>query len=161
MYTTEAFCETGTEGTHWCLYDNTKNGYSGLVDIEEGDYLTILTPDGTQIVWQGIIEKDTSTNRIVYPYYSRFLNEPCPEEFKKHLIKINGLNSMPYEKLPQHCRELKDHILTMTTSDCEKYIYKYHSQQLVRGLWVHWLQKDVYPDIWANYFLIPHKALLN
>lgn len=55
----EAFSETGTEGTHWCLYDTTKTGYSGLVNLEQG--LTIFSYSNNDVVWQGVIDKDTTT----------------------------------------------------------------------------------------------------
>lgn len=48
----EAFSETGTEGTHWCLYDTTKTGYSGLVNLEQG--LTIFSYSNNDVVWQGV-----------------------------------------------------------------------------------------------------------
>jgi len=36
-----------------------------------------------------------------------------------------------------------------------------NSQQVVCGLWIHWLQKHVDPEFWANMFFLQMRAELN
>src|SRR3989344_1541964 len=54
--------ETGTEGGYWAFQDGEhiispqKGSYEGLHILENGDRLTIFSPDNpTQVVWFGVI----------------------------------------------------------------------------------------------------------
>ena len=49
------FSDMGTEGIFWCILEDDKNGYDGLVSIEEGDYLTIFKANGYPD-WEGTIK---------------------------------------------------------------------------------------------------------
>ena len=50
-YTLHMFIEQGSEGAHWSIYDNTKTGYEGLIDVSEGMVLNIPG------VWSGTIKR--------------------------------------------------------------------------------------------------------
>lgn len=82
---TEAYFETGTEGVYYQLYDTSKQGYEGIVKLNNGDQLTIFNDQGG-LAWCGIINKDL------------------------------------------------------------------HSQQFVKGRWVHWVQTGVSPEYWDSLF---------
>ena len=38
---TQDWFETGMEGIDYCLHDPSKEGYAGLIQLEDGDHLTI------------------------------------------------------------------------------------------------------------------------
>lgn len=56
------FSETGTEGIIWAMHEAGKIGYEGLRVLNFGDYVTIFTPDKTNIVWQGYISLEYDSN---------------------------------------------------------------------------------------------------
>ena len=49
-----------TEGTVWALQEDGKDGYDGLVLVEQGDHLTITSPNGDTL-FEGLIVADRST----------------------------------------------------------------------------------------------------
>ncbi len=42
-----AYCETGTEGIMWSVYEDGKTGYAGLHCLSNGNHLKIFNVDGT------------------------------------------------------------------------------------------------------------------
>lgn len=62
----EAFWETGSEGIHWFLYLDGKEGYDALYSIEEGDYITIYNEEN-DIIYESDIIKDRFSNWRSYP----------------------------------------------------------------------------------------------
>jgi len=62
----EAFCETGTEGIIWSVYEDGKTGYDGLNPLHEGDFLKIFNDAArTEVAWEGEI-------KLKYPPATRF-----------------------------------------------------------------------------------------
>lgn len=61
----EAFWETGSEGVHWFLYLDGKEGYDALYSIEEGDYITIYN-EYNDIIYEGDIIQDKFSNWRAY-----------------------------------------------------------------------------------------------
>jgi hypothetical protein len=62
----EAFCETGTEGIIWSVYEDGKTGYDGLNCLEDGDFLKIFNDAArTEVAWEGEI-------KLKYPPATRF-----------------------------------------------------------------------------------------
>ena len=62
----EAFWETGSEGVHWSLYLDGKEGYNALYSITEGDYITIYNEDN-EVIYEGDIIQDRFSNWKAYP----------------------------------------------------------------------------------------------
>lgn len=62
----EAFCETGTEGIIWSVYEDGKTGYDGLNCLDKGDFLQIFNDVArTDVAWEGEI-------KLKYPPATRF-----------------------------------------------------------------------------------------
>ena len=143
MFITETFAETGTEGFHYQLYDTTKTGYEGMVPLNNGDQLTIYTKNN-DIAWCGIINKDFETNRAIFPYYKRMF-EKSTRVLKDKLLNLSGCYSGVYSN---YCESIS----LMSDDELYQYLLYYHSQQLVSGCWVHWVQKGVEPEFWHSLF---------
>jgi len=70
----DPFCETGTEGVVWCLYEDGKTGYDGLHLLMDNDYLAILDPnDNTKVIWEGHISLEYSTNCQPHPLNPNYM----------------------------------------------------------------------------------------
>lgn len=123
----EAYFETGCEGTYWAVYDPTKTGYDGLIILEEGDKLVIPGK------WEGIIEKDLTSNRAFYHWAAPF----AIKEDWKGLCEAYGA-TWPKE---------------WSLEDYKEYAKRAFSQQIAAGLWVHWLQEGVDSELWAGWFI--------
>lgn len=53
----EAFYETGMEGTAWILHEDGKEGYDGIVPLENGQLLTVFNDKAcTDVLWQGVVD---------------------------------------------------------------------------------------------------------
>ena len=60
----EAFSETGTEGTHWSLYEDGKEGYDGLHAVNKGDLLRVFNDESRKtVLWEGTIDFDYDANK--------------------------------------------------------------------------------------------------
>lgn len=150
MLLTEAFFETGSEGICYQLYDTSKEGYDGIVPLSDGDQLTIFNKEGG-IAFCGIINKDRKTNREIYHYYKKYLGDL--EGFRKKLFEINGCKDLdPLDEFDYGCHYCYVEIPEMSHQDLLDYLYEYHSQQLVNGMWVHWVQKGISPEYWDRLF---------
>lgn len=66
---------TGTEGVMWAIQDDRREGYGGLVMIDEGDHLTIFDAFGAA-VWRGFIHCDRKAGMRSDPR-SRPMGQPC------------------------------------------------------------------------------------
>lgn len=127
----EAFFETGTEGVHWSVYDPTKKGYEGLIPLNEGDKLII--PD----VWEGIIQKDREESRAWYHWAGPYARKNQWKEMYLHFTKgyeEPWLAEATEEEIKETCKSM-------------------FSQQQAGGMWCHWVQKDVDPDLWCSWFM--------
>lgn len=87
----EMYFEQGMEGIEWAVYDNTKQGYDGLIVLNEGDYLEISN------VWAGYIKYDLESCNSCHNYFN-------------------------------------------------------YPRQMVEGYILNWLQKDVDPSLWLQWF---------
>ncbi|MCF6276924.1 MAG: hypothetical protein L3J07_03720 [Candidatus Magasanikbacteria bacterium] len=58
--------ETGCEGYMWVFYEDGKEGYDGLKNLEAGDHLTIFNNDGLEI-FSEIIKPDHEIGKQVIP----------------------------------------------------------------------------------------------
>lgn len=95
----EAFSETGTEGMIWMVYNNCPafyseaNNYDRLVDISEGDRLTVYDIDGS-IFWSGEIKFSKNSTRFSHWFQEGFTEEEWAEMFQLQpkcvLEKSNG-----------------------------------------------------------------------
>lgn len=130
-HTLELFMEQGTEGAHWCVYDNNYEGYDGLISLYRGDYLQILDNKGV-IIWEGIIEPDYNS----YRKYRRNIQELLDEGV--NIRKI--LSNYGYDT-----RELSN-------EECKEVLNSNFSSPYAGGYKCHWTQKGVDPDIWAIWF---------
>jgi hypothetical protein len=53
----EPFCETGTEGTIWCVHEYGKTGYDGLNYLDQGAKLTVYDHvTAGEIEWEGVLD---------------------------------------------------------------------------------------------------------
>jgi len=62
----EDYFETGCEGIMWTFYEDGKEGYGGLHNLEAGDHLTILDDDGSEL-FSGIIKPNREIGKQVIP----------------------------------------------------------------------------------------------
>lgn len=67
----DAYCNFGTDGVLWALYDDNRNGPSSTHFIKSGDYLKVLDNKDT-VVWEGTIQ---------FEYQRRFRNYPTNPEY--------------------------------------------------------------------------------
>jgi hypothetical protein len=70
-----AWFETGTEGTRWCLIDETgdPHSYSSLYELNPGDSLTVYDKeDPTSIIWTGTVKYETNRRRRAHPFNSAY-----------------------------------------------------------------------------------------
>jgi hypothetical protein len=125
-YTLEMFIEQGSEGAHWCIYDNSKSGYDGLIQLSEGMKINILG------IWEGTIKRDTTSNRHWYEWCEEYL----PTNDYRGMLERIGWNT----------KELSD-------ARCKLYAWEYYSQQVAGGYYCHWLQEGVDADEWASWFI--------
>lgn len=125
-YHLEMFLEQGCEGAYWSVYDTTKEGYEGLITLEDG--MKIRIPGK----WEGTIKKDRDTNR---QWFRR-----CKEYVDKEDYRAM-LESFGYETVE------------LSNSDCEELARSNHMQQVAGGYWCHWVQEGVDPDVWAEWFI--------
>lgn len=122
------FSETGTEGGWWAMQKDgfkTPDGYEsyeGLEYLEEGDDFTVFGDDGS-IIWHGIIHRDSTTGAVPHMVFRSL--RPLRSK-KKRIIKKR-------EK-------------TMWKKDPT------WKQQVVDGLWVHWVQAGMDSEEWGKLF---------
>lgn len=79
----EGFCEQGTEGTIWSVYDPRKVSYDGLNPLQNGDHLTVYEPDGVTIRWKGTVRFDYSEYH--HGYQRRMAKEDWVALFRDNL----------------------------------------------------------------------------
>ncbi len=122
----ELFMEQGSEGAHWSVYDETKTGYDGLISLSNGDRLIIPSVNFDQV-----INKDKESGKEWY-YWCR-----------------------PYIKKEDYRGLLESrHWVTKEMSDeeCKQDCFNSFRQQVAGGYFCHWIQKDVNPNLWAQWF---------
>jgi hypothetical protein len=124
-----------------------KNYHETMIYLQDGEKLTIFKDySATEILWQGIIKKDTSTNRHYFQWVQKLLNDfhrygdiqPLRDSFAKYGFETA---EMEFEELLEICKES-------------------FSQQISNGYWCHWVQEGVDQDIWGMYFLDERYAYL-
>ena len=125
-YTLDIFMEQGSEGAHWCIYDNTKSGYYGLIDLHDGMVIDILG------VWCGIIKRDTKSNR----HWFRWCDDFLINEDYRGILESRGWDT----------RE-------MSNAYCKQVAWEHFTQQVAGGYHCHWIQEGVDPDEWASWFI--------
>ena len=130
-YTLELFMEQGSEGAHWCAYDNTLEGYEGLISLVNGDHIQIINKEG-HILWDGIIDIDTDSYRR---YYYRIEKLRERGDSARQILAAHG-----YETIE------------MSNQECEDTLYRNFSQPIAGGYACHWTQRGVDPDDWAMWF---------
>lgn len=73
-----AYAETGTEGFYWSVTEDgieeMKSPYDGLHLLEEDDHLMITNKEG-QVLFEGVIKKDTETGKIPRPFNPSYLQQ--------------------------------------------------------------------------------------
>lgn len=125
-YTLEMYMEQGTEGAYWCIYDNTKSGYDGLIDLDDGMKINIVG------VWSGTIRKNTTINRCWYRWCEDYI--------------LNG----DFRGILEHRGwDTKE----MSNRECKEEALICFSHQVAGGYHCHWIQEDVDPDTWASWFI--------
>lgn len=125
-YRLEMYMEQGSEGAHWCIYDTTKTGYDGLINLYNGMKINIPGK------WKGIIKQDTETNRHWFHKAKPYAEKG---EYRK-LLSAWGYNT-----------------IEMSNDQCEEVAKLNMKQQVALGYWCHWVQKGVDPDEWARWFI--------
>jgi len=70
-----AYAETGSEGFHWSVHEDGKEGYEGLHILRDGDELTVFNDDES-VLWQGVIDFEYRTGWRHYPLNPR-LGQQC------------------------------------------------------------------------------------
>lgn len=71
----EGFFETGTEGVIWSVYEDGKQGYDGLHDLEDGDHLKVWESASGRTVFDGRIKFDWKIGYEKFP-----LNPSCGQQ---------------------------------------------------------------------------------
>lgn len=119
----EAYNEQGSEGTHWSVWDPSKSGYEGLHPLKEGDYLNIPN------LFSGHIK------------YDKYINRVWPSWANEYILADN------YKGLLQSRLFYKEDI------DYKQECIELYTVQYSKAGTCHWLQKDVNPNLWAQWFL--------
>jgi hypothetical protein len=123
------------------------NGYENMNFLEDGDKLTIFKDySATEVLWQGVIKKETHTNKKYYSWISKYLIDfqrdgyvqPLRDALINYGFEVEG---MEFEGLLDICKIN-------------------FSQQISCNRWCHWLQDGVNPDVWGRYFLDRRYAYL-
>ena len=132
-YTLELFMEQGSEGARWSVYDNTKKGYDGLIDLSDDDYIQIYSlGEDRHLVWEGVIQQDRDSHRR---YYYRIEKALESGQEARSILSNYGYNT---------CE--------MSNKECEYTLWRSFSQPIAGGYACHWTQKGVDPDEWASWF---------
>lgn len=74
----EAFCETGTEGVLWSVYDTDpqKTGYDRLYVLTAGDRVTIYRKDDPRaVIWSGTVDYDFESNQQQSTYNPSYVGQ--------------------------------------------------------------------------------------
>lgn len=124
-YILHIYIEQGSEGAHWSLYDTSKTGYDGLVDIYEGMKLEIVG------VWKGTIKRNNNVNRQWYTWCEPYVKR---EDYRGLL-----------EKASWETKELSN-------AECLSLAWQSFSQQVAGGYYCHWLPEGIDPDKWTSWF---------
>jgi len=133
-FTLEMFMEQGSEGAHWCAYDNTKEGYEGLINLGNGDHIQIYSlGENRKLVWEGVIDQDRKSHRRYYYWIEKALEAGRDE---RHILTGYG-----YET----CE--------MSNKECKDTLWRNYSQPMAAGYDCHWTQKGVDPEVWAKWFI--------
>ena len=125
-YTLEMFMEQGSEGVIWYIYDNTLQGYEGLVSLENGMEINIIGK------WRGIISMDYDSHKQYLHTINRHLNNG--KSFRDILHLYNYLT------------------VEMSNKECEDLVKQNFAQPVAGGYYCHWTQRGVDPDEWASWF---------
>jgi hypothetical protein len=157
------YAEQGSEGTDWIgrnlldvkytwewkwlMIRRVKNYYETMIDLEDNDKLAIFKDNSaTEILWQGVIKKDTTSNSSYYYWISKLLTD-----FHRY-GDIQPLR----DRLARHGFET----LEMEFGELLEICKVYFSQQTSNRKRCHWLQEGVDPDEWGRYFLDERCAYL-
>lgn len=122
----ELFMEQGSEGAHWCVYDETKTGYDGLISLNNGDRLVIPS-----VNFDTIINKDYESYRQWYGWCLPFVEK----NDYRGLLESRGWVTKE-----------------MSNLDCKNEALSNCRQQVVNGYYCHWVQHGADPDLWGEWF---------
>ena len=156
----EAYWETGTEGVYWAVEDYAKMGeylrvnpttgrpeirhknpYAGLIILQAGHRLRIYADHArSTVLWQNTIDPETISYRQFYPWIATYFNS-------------SGTELVDFEGCQEALRRFGfEPAKTNTLAQCAKLARTYFTRQVAGGMYCHWLQRDVEPDIWADWF---------
>ena len=156
----EAYWETGTEGVYWAVEDVSLMGayevvdphlnrtrtcyrtpYAGLVMLEAGHRLRVYADEARdKNLWTGVIAPETSTHRRIYPWLSKFF-DPAEQNLLQLTECQDALRSYGFSTSQ-----------TRSRAQCTAIVRHYFTQQVAGGMYCHWLQPGVEPNVWADWF---------
>lgn len=122
----EVYNEQGSEGAYWCVYDCTKEGYEGLITLDNGDRLIIPS-----VNFDALIDKDLTSHRIWFKHYNTYV---INKDFRG-LLENEGWVTKE-----------------MSNEQCYQNAVDSFSQQTAGSYYCHWLQKNVDRNLWAYWF---------
>lgn len=122
----ELFMEQGSEGAHWCVYDETKKGYDGLISLNNRDRLIIPS-----VNFNEIIDKDYESYRQWYRWCQPYLEK----DNYRGMLESRGWVTKE-----------------MSNLDCKTECLSNYKQQVVNGYCCHWVQKNADPKLWGEWF---------
>lgn len=121
----QIYYELGMEGVEWSAHDYSKEGYEGLIILEDGAYLKIPNK------WEGQIIYDYSVNK---KWIKRYRELGYQGKYRR-ILEEASISTKRY-----------------SDEECEIMSKLYFMKQEVKGYTCNWLQANIDPILWLSFF---------